>query len=105
MTTFTRSAKSALKSCPECFTEFEDSVDVCPTDATKLQTVSKDPLVGTMLDDRYLIEGVIGPRRYGRRLPRPPAKHGQRHGDQDALFRIKCLSPKQSNVFTAKLKQ
>ncbi len=58
--TFTRSAKSALKSCPECFTEFEDSVDVCPTDATKLQTVSKDPLVGTMLDDRYLIEGVIG---------------------------------------------
>ncbi len=60
MTTFTRSAKSALKSCPECFTEFEDSVDVCPTDATKLQTVSKDPLVGTTLDDRYLIEGVIG---------------------------------------------
>jgi len=49
-----------LKSCPECFTEFEDSVDVCPTDSTKLQTVSKDPLVGTMLDDRYLIEGVIG---------------------------------------------
>ncbi|PZM79107.1 MAG: hypothetical protein DKT66_21730 [Candidatus Melainabacteria bacterium] len=58
--TFTRSAKSALKSCPECFSEFEDSVDVCPTDATKLQTVSKDPLVGTTLDDRYLIEGVIG---------------------------------------------
>ncbi|MBA3855688.1 MAG: hypothetical protein C0507_02145 [Cyanobacteria bacterium PR.3.49] len=58
--TFTRSAKSALKSCPECFTEFEDSVDVCPTDSTKLQTVSKDPLVGTTLDDRYLIEGVIG---------------------------------------------
>jgi tRNA A-37 threonylcarbamoyl transferase component Bud32 len=58
--TITRSAKSALKSCPECFTEFEDSVDVCPTDSTKLQTVSKDPLVGTMLDERYLIEGVIG---------------------------------------------
>ncbi len=58
--TFTRSAKSALKSCPECFSEFEDSVDVCPTDSTKLQTVSKDPLVGTTLDDRYLIEGVIG---------------------------------------------
>lgn len=58
--TFTRSAKSALKSCPECFSEFEDSVDVCPTDSTKLQNVSKDPLVGTTLDDRYLIEGVIG---------------------------------------------
>lgn len=58
--TFTRSAKSALKSCPECFTEFEDSVDVCPTDASKLEKVSKDPLVGTTLDDRYLIEGVIG---------------------------------------------
>jgi len=57
---FTRSAKSALKSCPECFSEFEDSVDICPTDSTKLQTVSKDPLVGTTLDGRYLIEGVIG---------------------------------------------
>jgi len=49
-----------LKSCPECFTEFEDSVDVCPTDSSKLEKVSKDPLVGTTLDDRYLIEGVIG---------------------------------------------
>lgn len=49
-----------MKSCPECFSEFEDSVDVCPTDSSRLQTVSKDPLVGTELDGRYLIEAVIG---------------------------------------------
>jgi eukaryotic-like serine/threonine-protein kinase len=49
-----------LKTCPECYNEYEDTVQKCPEDSAKLRAVEKDPLVGTRLADRYEIVSVIG---------------------------------------------
>ncbi len=49
-----------MKTCPECYSEYEDALDECPTDSTTLRAVEKDPLVGARLADRYEIVSVIG---------------------------------------------
>lgn len=49
-----------MKTCPECFNDYDDDLDVCPDDSTRLKTIEQDPLIGTVLDERYLIEGVVG---------------------------------------------
>lgn len=49
-----------MKTCPECYSEYEDSFKTCPTDSSPLKTIEKDPLVGTTLANRYLIESVVG---------------------------------------------
>ncbi len=49
-----------MKSCPECFSEYEDSVERCPDDSSLLKSIDKDPLVGTRLADRYEVLGVVG---------------------------------------------
>ncbi|MBI2809339.1 MAG: protein kinase [Candidatus Melainabacteria bacterium] len=49
-----------MKSCPECFSEYEDSVERCPDDSATLKSIDKDPLVGTRLADRYEVLGVVG---------------------------------------------
>lgn len=52
--------ENQLKSCPECFSEYEDSVERCPDDSATLKSIDKDPLVGTRLADRYEVLGVVG---------------------------------------------
>ncbi|HEY9786491.1 MAG TPA: protein kinase [Candidatus Obscuribacterales bacterium] len=50
-----------MKTCPECFNDYEDdSLEVCPDDSAQLRLIERDPLVGTVLDERYLIESVVG---------------------------------------------
>jgi len=49
-----------LKSCPECYSEYEDAIKTCPADSSPLRTIDKDPLVGSLLANRYTIESVIG---------------------------------------------
>ncbi len=49
-----------MKSCPECYSEYEDTLKTCPADDALLKTIEKDPLVGTTLANRYIIESVIG---------------------------------------------
>lgn len=50
----------SLKSCPECYSEYDDSFQTCPADQTALRVIDKDPLVGTVLAKRYHIESVLG---------------------------------------------
>jgi serine/threonine protein kinase len=49
-----------LKSCPECYSEYEDSVDKCVSDGTALRKIERDPLIGTRLADRYEVVSVVG---------------------------------------------
>ena len=51
---------SQLKSCPECYSEYEDSVEKCESDGTALRKIERDPLIGTRLADRYEIVSVVG---------------------------------------------
>jgi serine/threonine protein kinase len=52
--------ENQLKSCPECFSEYADTVERCPDDSALLKSIDKDPLVGTRLADRYEVLGVVG---------------------------------------------
>lgn len=49
-----------MKSCPECYSEYEDSVENCPSDGAALRKIERDPLVGTRLADRYEVVSVVG---------------------------------------------
>lgn len=49
-----------MKTCPECFNDYGDEFDVCPDDSTRLKYIEQDPLIGTVLDERYLIDSVVG---------------------------------------------
>jgi serine/threonine-protein kinase len=49
-----------VKSCPECYSEYDDAQDICPDDSTALRVIERDPLVGQKLSDRYEIVSVIG---------------------------------------------
>lgn len=53
-------AYQTLKSCPECYSEYDDSVKTCPVDESLLRTIEKDPFVGSLLANRYHIESVLG---------------------------------------------
>ncbi|MFB6263481.1 MAG: protein kinase [Bradymonadaceae bacterium] len=52
--------------CPECGGEYGEGVETCPDDGAELvsftisETGELDPLVGTVLDDRFRIESVLG---------------------------------------------
>ncbi|MDR3617476.1 MAG: serine/threonine-protein kinase [Candidatus Obscuribacterales bacterium] len=49
-----------MKSCPECYSEYDDAQDICPDDNTALRVIERDPLVGQKLSDRYEVVSVIG---------------------------------------------
>jgi serine/threonine protein kinase len=49
-----------MKLCLRCNQYFEDSIDSCPKDAIALEYVGKDPLIGALVGDRYIVESVIG---------------------------------------------
>jgi serine/threonine protein kinase len=50
--------KSAMKTCPRCGREFQDTTTLCPADGTVLEK-SGDELVGQVLNDRYRIDERI----------------------------------------------
>ncbi len=49
-----------MKSCPECYSEYDDAQDICPDDNTALRVIERDPLVGQKLSDRYEVVSVVG---------------------------------------------
>jgi serine/threonine-protein kinase len=53
-----RRLKSAMKTCPRCGREFQDTTTLCPADGTVLEKTG-DELVGQMLTDRYRIDERI----------------------------------------------
>ena len=49
--------------CPECFSEYDEDIGVCPHDGAKLRRLQisrEDPMLGRVLDDRWVIEAKIG---------------------------------------------
>ncbi len=49
-----------MKLCLRCNQYFEDQEELCPNDKTKLEPVGKDPLIGALINNRYVVESVIG---------------------------------------------
>lgn len=53
-----------MRFCPRCGTRYGDEFNVCTEDGTKLQEMppepAADPFVGTVVDNRYRIEKLIG---------------------------------------------
>ena len=49
-----------MKSCPECYSEYEDGFERCPVDSSPLRVIERDPLIGTRLGERYEIISVVG---------------------------------------------
>jgi serine/threonine-protein kinase len=49
-----------MKLCLRCNQYFNDTLEVCPKDQATLEPVGKDPLIGALIDDRYVIDSVIG---------------------------------------------
>jgi len=74
----------ALKSCPECYSEYQDSLERCPADNSPLKSGDRDPLVGTRLGDRYEIVSVIGRGGMG-------VVYKARQEQMDKLMAIKML--------------
>jgi eukaryotic-like serine/threonine-protein kinase len=49
-----------MKLCLRCNQYFEDTEALCPRDKAPLEPVGKDPLIGALISDRYVVESVIG---------------------------------------------
>src|SRR5271170_4564745 len=49
-----------MKLCLRCNQYFEDTLELCPKDKAPLESVGKDPLIGALISDRYVVESVIG---------------------------------------------
>lgn len=49
-----------MKLCLRCNQYFEDQEESCPNDKAKLEPVGKDPLIGALINNRYVVESVIG---------------------------------------------
>jgi len=73
-----------VKSCPECYSEYEDGLERCPADSSLLKSGDRDPLVGTRLGDRYEIVSVIGRGGMG-------VVYKARQEQMDKLMAIKML--------------
>ena len=66
-------SSSGRSSCPQCRAVFRGGFLRCPHDGSVLSTANVDPLVGTTLAGRYVVESVIGgpPRTAGWAVGRP----------------------------------
>ncbi len=49
-----------MKVCPVCKNQFEEKVEVCPSDETALVSGSKQDLIGVVIGERYKIIEVVG---------------------------------------------
>lgn len=50
----------ALNICALCHTEYPPDFDICPRDGGTLMPLAQELLLGTLLNDRYNIESIIG---------------------------------------------
>jgi hypothetical protein len=71
--------------CPTCQAVFRGTYRRCPNDGAILIATDDDPLVGSVLAERYQIEEVPRRRRAGPRLPCAPRAHVAAVRDQGAL--------------------
>ncbi len=49
-----------MKLCLSCDQKFEDSIEVCPSDGSRLVPKTEDKLVGTLVQSRYRIRSLAG---------------------------------------------
>ena len=49
-----------MKLCLRCNQYFEDVAVQCPADNTALELVGDNPLIGALINDRYVVDSVIG---------------------------------------------
>lgn len=49
-----------MKLCLRCNQYFEDTVNVCPIEQSPLEPVGDHPLIGALINDRYVVDSVIG---------------------------------------------
>jgi serine/threonine-protein kinase len=70
--------------CPTCGAVFRQDFGYCPLDQTVLAPLDIDPLIGTTLADRYVIERCVGEGGMGR-------VYRARHRKLDRLFAVKVL--------------
>src|SRR5271156_5805066 len=49
-----------MKLCLRCNQYFEDDLEQCPQDRSTLEPVGKDPLIGALINERYVVDSVIG---------------------------------------------
>ncbi|HEY9712351.1 MAG TPA: serine/threonine-protein kinase, partial [Chroococcales cyanobacterium] len=49
-----------MKLCLRCNQYFEDGIDLCPIDTSLLESVGEHPLIGALINDRYVVDSVIG---------------------------------------------
>ncbi|MCG8424561.1 MAG: serine/threonine protein kinase [Proteobacteria bacterium] len=70
--------------CPSCLAVFRYGFARCPLDGTKLEKADRDPLIGQVLTERYVIEECIGQGGMGR-------VYRARHTRMSRFFAIKVL--------------
>ena len=49
-----------MKLCLRCNQYFDETERICPRDGVLLESVGKDPLIGALLSDRYVVDSAIG---------------------------------------------
>lgn len=49
-----------MKLCLRCNQYFEDGIELCPIDTSQLEAVGDHPLIGALINDRYVVDSVIG---------------------------------------------
>ena len=49
-----------MKLCLRCNQYFEDGIELCPIDTSQLYSVGDHPLIGALINDRYVVDSVIG---------------------------------------------
>lgn len=77
-----------MKVCPQCVRDYDDRLDVCPSDAAPLINISRgsDPLLGKVLAGRFLIIEKLGQGGMG-------TVYKALHTKMDRICAIKLLNP------------